>query len=216
MSLQSIFASSEIWIAITAYALLALVEPFLESVLHRSFTDHRAMQWSWDQIFSPLIRAILLVVFVYLAYPGLFGLRVAPSLFDLFASSDARLEPVIGTLFFVGFAASLIPGLGKHPALVLPLQGCLASGYFFFWLTAYLGVTTASLWPGLDVFLGMLIVSYTGHRIAGHLGGFISTCLDGERETLDYDRIAVLVVALLVQIPLVLLFGFGLGRQLAI
>ena len=101
MSLQSIFASSEVWIAITAYALLALVEPFLESALHRSFTDNPAMQWGWDQFFSPLIRAILLVVFVYLAYPGLFGLRVAPSVVDLLTNSDARLNSVIGTLFFV-------------------------------------------------------------------------------------------------------------------
>jgi hypothetical protein len=216
VSFQNIFASAEVWIAIGVYALLALVEPFLESALHRSFADNPAMQWSWDQFFAPLLRAIILVVFVYLAYPGLFGLRVAPSIVELLTNSEARLNTVIGTLFFAGFVASLIPGFGKHPEFVLPLQGCLGAGYFFFWLTTYLGVTTASLWPGLDVFLVMVLVSYVGHRIGGHLGRLIGTWFDGKRDTLGYDRVAVHVVELLAQIPVVALFGYGLGRQLAI
>ena len=204
------------WLAIAVYALLAFAEPFPESVLHRSFNDNPAMQWGWDQFFSPLIRAIMLVVFVYLAYPGLFGLRVAPSVIELLTNSEARLNTVIGALFFAGFLASLIPGFSKHPEFVLPLQGCLAAGYFFFWLTSYLGITTASLWPGLDIFLAMVIVSYVGHRIGGHLGRLIGTWIDGKRNTLGYDRVAVHVVELLAQIPVVVLFGYGLGRQLAI
>ena len=104
----------------------------------------------------------------------------------------------------------------KYPEFILPLQGCLAAGYFFFWLTTYLGITTASLWPGLDVLLAMLIVSYTGHRIGGHLGRLIGTWVDDRNATRGYDRVAVHVVELLAQIPVVILFGYGLGRQLAI
>lgn len=216
MSFQNIFAAGEVWIAISVYAALALAEPFLEAGLHRAFADNPALQWSWDRFFSPLLRALALVVFVYLAYPGLFGLRVAPAVVDLLTNSDAQLNAVIGNLFFIGFLASLIPGFSKYPEFILPLQGCLAAGYFFFWLTAYLGITTASLWPGLDVALAMLIVSYTGHRIGGHLGRMIGTWVDGRNATRGYDRVAVHVVELLAQIPVVVLFGYGLGRQLAI
>lgn len=216
MSLQNIFASGGVWIAIAVYAALALTEPFIESRLHRSFSDNPAMQWSWDRFFSPLLRAITLVVFVYLAYPGLFGLRVAPSVVELLTGSEARLNTVIGNLFFAGFVASLLPGFSKHPEFVLPLQGCLAAGYFFFWLTTYLGITTASLWPGLDVLLAMLIVSYTGHRLGGHLGRAIGAWVDGRHETQGYDRVTAHVVELLAQIPVIVLFGYGLGRQIAI
>ncbi len=216
MSFLDIFALSEVWIAVSVYAVLALVEPFLEAGLHRASADNPALQWSWDRFFSPLLRALALVMFVYLAYPALFGLRVAPSVLDLLTNNEVRLNAVVGNLFFAGFVASLIPGFSKHPEFILPLQGCLAAGYFFFWLTSYLGVTTASLWPGLDVLLAMLIVSYTGHRIGGHLGRIIGGWVDGRAVTRGYDQVAIHVVELLAQIPVVVLFGYGLGRQIAI
>ena len=98
----------------------------------------------------------------------------------------------------------------------MPVQGCLACGYVFQWLTAYLGVTTATLWPGLDVALIMLLMSYFGHRLGRHLGKTAGDWIDHRYHTRGYDTVVLHVVELLAQIPVVLLFGYGLGRQIAI
>jgi len=216
VSFEFIIASPAVWVAVVVYCSLALIEPVVESRLHKAFADNAPMQWGWDRFFAPLVRALMLVTFVYLAYPGIFGLRVAPPIVELVSGGEARLNTLVGLLFFAGFIASLVPGLARHPEFVLPLQGSLAAGYFFFWLTTYLGVTTASLWPGIDVLLVMLCFSYAGHRIAGRLGKFLGDWIDDRKNTRGYDRVIVHMVELLAQVPVILLFGYGLGRQLAI
>ena len=47
-----------------------------------------------------------------------------------------------------------------------PIQACLIVGYTFLTLTTYLGVTIASMWPGLDIFLLIIAVAYTAQQLA--------------------------------------------------
>ncbi len=198
------------------YGLLAATEPFIESWLHKLFEANPPFQWGWDQFFAPLLRAVMLVVFVYLAYPALFGLNVAPAIGELMRADEARINTVISVLFLTGFLASLIPGLGRAPEIVLPIQGSLAAGYLFYWLTNYLGVTTATLWPGIDIILMMICLSFFAHRLARIAGKSFGDWIDRTLETSGYDLVIVHAVELVAQIPVILLFGYGLGRQLAI
>jgi hypothetical protein len=198
------------------YALLAVTEPFLEAWLHDVFADNPAFQWGWDQFFAPLLRAAMLIVFVYLAYPASFGLTVAPTIAELIAGDDVQFSNIAGVVFLVGFLASLIPGLGRNPEFVLPIQGCLATGYVFYGLTGYLGVTTANLWPGIEILLTMIVVSFFAHRLGRVAAKAFGDWLDSALNTRGYDLVIVHAVELLAQIPVVLLFGYGLGRQLAI
>jgi hypothetical protein len=216
ISFIDVIADGGVILAVTVYGALALTEPFFEGWLHRKLAPNIAFQWGWDQFFAPLARSIMLIIFVFLAYPGLFGLRVAPSLGDLLEGDSARLSTLVSGLFFVGFVASLAPRINRNAALVLPIQGCLAGGYVFSRLTAYLGVTTASVWPGLDIFLTMLLVAYFGHKFARVFGTSVGARIDIHQNTRGYDVVVMHVVELLMQIVVVLVFGFGLGRQLAI
>jgi len=216
VSFVNAISSAEVLVAIMLYALLAVTEPFLEAWLHDVFAGNAAFQWGWDQFFAPLLRAAMLIVFVYLAYPALFGLTSAPPIAELIAGDDVRFSNIAGVIFLVGFLASLIPGLGRNPEIILPVQGCLATGYVFYGLTGYLGVTTANLWPGIDVLLTMIIVSLFAHRLGRVAGKAFGDWLDGSLGTRGYDLVIVYAVELLAQIPVILLFGYGLGRQLAI
>lgn len=216
MSFLNVITSAEILVAVMVYGLLAMIEPFIESWLHDVFKANLPFQWVWDQFFAPLLRAIMLVVFVSFAYPALFGLTVAPGLGELIAGEEASVSKVVSLLFLIGFVASLIPGLGRKPEIVLPVQGILAAGYVFYWLTSYLGVTTATLWPGVDIALTMICLSFFAHRLGRALGKLLGDRLDKALGRSGYDLVIVHAVELLAQIPVVLLFGLGLGRQLAI
>lgn len=216
MSFLNVIGSAEVLAAVLVYALLAITEPFLESWLHDRFKGNARFQWGWDQLFAPLIRAVMLVVFVYLAYPALFGLTVAPTIGELIAADDDQINNVVGALLLIGFLASLIHGLGRSPEFVLPIQGSLATACAFHWLTTYLGVTTATFWPGIDILLTMILVSFFAHRLGRIAGKTCGDWLDDALRTRGYNLVIVHAFELLAQIPVVLLFGHGLGRQLAI
>ncbi len=198
------------------FGLLALAEPFLESWLHRVFASNPPFQWGWDQFFAPLLRATMLVVFVYLAFPAIFGLSSAPTVSELIKEQQGHISSVLGVLFLAGLLASLVPGLSRKPEFVLPIQGALACGYLFFALTGYLGVTTATLWPGIDIVMTMVCVSYFADRLGRVVGKACGDRLDRLLNTTGYDLVILNAVELLAQIPVILLFGHGLGRQLAI
>jgi hypothetical protein len=216
MSFLTSITSAEVFVAVMVYGLLAVTEPFLESWLHGEFKDNPPFQWGWDQFFAPLIRAVMLVLFVYLAYPALFGLTAAPTIGALLTGDEVQTNELIGVVFLVGFLASLLPGLGRNPEFVLPIQGSLATAYVFHWLTGYLGMTTATFWPGVDIVLTMILVSFFAHHLGRVAGKAFGDWLDGTLGTRGYDLVIVHAFELLGQIPVVLLFGYGLGRQLAI
>lgn len=216
MTFFDVFASADVIVAVLVFSVLALGEPFVESSLHSVFAANPPFQWGWDQLSAPLLRAIMLVVFVYLAFPTLFGLNTAPSIGELISSQEMHVPNVLGILFLIGFLASLAPGLGGKPEFVLPVQGCLACGYLFFGLTGYLGVTTANLWPGIDILLTMVCVSYYAHRFGRFVGEVGGDQLDMMLNTRGYGVVVLHVIELLAQVPIILLFGHGLGRQLAI
>lgn len=198
------------------YGLVAAGEPFLESWLSRVFKDNPSFRWRWEQFFAPLMRAAMLVVFVYLAYPALFGLTVAPTIGELLADDEVQTNNVIGVLIVGGFLVSLIPGLGRNSEIVLPIQGAMATAYVFHWLTNYIGVTTATFWPGVDILLTMIGVSFFAHRLSRFAGTACGDWLDRTLATRGYDLVVVHTFELLAQIPVILLFGYGLGRQIAI
>ena len=91
MTFINVITSADVIVAVMVFGLLALVEPFLEAWLHRVFAANPPFQWGWDQFFAPLLRAIMLVVFVYLAFPALFGLSAAPTIGELISSDEVHI-----------------------------------------------------------------------------------------------------------------------------
>jgi hypothetical protein len=216
LTFLNVITSANVIVAIMIFGIFAIVEPFVESWLQRIFIANRPFQWGWAHFFAPLLWAIMLVVFVYLAFPAIFGLTTAPTIIELLSGDQVTVSNTLGVLFLFGIFASQVPGFGARPEFVLPIQGCLACGYLFFALTSYLGVTTATLWPGIDVFLAMICVSYFADRLGRTIGIAGGNRLDAMLNTDGYDVVILNAIRLLAQIPVILSFGYGLGRQLAI
>ena len=212
---MDILFNFDILIASVIFIVFALVEPFLEKWLHDLLQANPAFCLGWDYFFSPLLRAAAIVLFVYLAYPNLFGLSVAPTLSELTASADATPSSLLGVMFLVGLLLPMVPALNRHPEFVLPIQGALAVAYIFSWLTEHLHITTAYVWPANDTFLLMVLTSYLGHRLAQRIGTHLGAKLDQQFNTAGFDAVSRHVIELLAQLPVILIYGYGLGRQLA-
>lgn len=216
MYFVDIFTSANVILAIAVYGVLAAIEPFLAAWLQRVFAHDPPFDWTWDYFVSPLFRAALVLGFVCLAYPGLFGLREAPSVLALMANHEAQPSTLLGIIFIIALLAPLVPVFNRHAEFVLPLQGIFASAFLFKWLAGYLNVTVASVWPGLDIILVLLGTSYLAHRAARDLGLSIGGALDRRFATSGYDLVVMHVVTMLAQIPVIVIYGCGLGRQIAI
>jgi len=207
---------SRVLFSIGVHAVLAALEPWLEFWIERRFHDNPPALWLREHVGLPLLRAACVVLFVYLAYPALFGLREAPSLATLLAAHENGTSTVLGVAFLVALAAPVLPLFQRHPELVLPVQGVLATAFVFDWLTGYLHITAATVWPGLDVLLLMGVTAWLMHRLAHHAGRRIGALADATTDSSGYEALVVHVVTLLAQLPVILVYSTTVAAQIAI
>lgn len=205
-----------VWLAMAVYAALAATEPFLERWLERQLDTNPPALWFVEHLGIPLLRAACVVVFVYLAYPGLFGLREAPALQVLLAEHRGGTSTQLGIAFLVALVAPVVPLLQRHPEFVLPLQGILATTLLFNWLTDYLHMSAISPWPGSDVVLVVVLAAWLMHRLGHRLGQRLGAMADDASGTAGYELVAIHVVTMLAQLPVILVYSTGLAVQIAI
>jgi hypothetical protein len=208
--------NGQVLFAIGVYAVLAALEPFLELFIERHCHDNAPALWCWEHVGIPLMRAACIVLFVHLAYPGLFGLREAPDLQVLLAAHEAGPSSVLGVAFLLALFAPVLPLLHRHPELVLPLQGMLATAFLFAWLTDYLHMNAISVWPGIDVMALVIAGAWLMHRLARLAGRALGETADSLNDTRGYDTLAVHVVTMMAQLPVILIYSTGLANQIAI
>ncbi len=203
-------------IAIALFGVLASVEPFVERWIEDYFVDNPPALWIWEHMGVPLMRAGLVLGFVYFSYPALFGLRDAPGIGVLLAADDARTSTVLLVLYVLALLAPVLPLFYSHPEFVLPLQGVLATSFLFKWMTSYLGITAVSVWPGIDLALVMVLTAYLAHRIGRRVGFHSGNMVDVISERRGFDALLTHVITLQVQLPVIVIYAAGLGRQIAI
>ena len=203
-------------LAMAAYGVLAALEPFFESWLVRVFETNPAALWSWEYLGVPFVRATLVLGFVYFSYPALFGLRVAPDLITLVTANEAKPSAILGLLYLLALLAPVLPVFRSHREFILPLQGILATGFLFRWMTSYLSMTAVSLWPGFEIVWVIVLTSYLAHRLGRRLGYSVGASLDRQYERRGYDALLTHVITLEAQLPVIIIYAAGLGRQIAI
>ncbi len=216
MSFTEVLTTLDVLFALIFFVIAGLAEPFIEHRLNRVLEGNHAFHWSWDHLFAPFARAVVIVTFVFLAYPSLFGLRDAPELGRLLGEESLRLNNLLGFVFVCTFLLPLIPPFSRRTKLIMPLQGLIATAAVFSWYTDYLGATAASAWPGFVMALliaGMIVL---GDRIASDIGQRCGYGLDKAFNTSGFDRVVPNAVELLAQAPVMLCYGIALGQQIAI
>ena len=213
MSIIQIIFSHDLIIAYLVYLVSILVLLPLFAWIHNRL-NHVSLQWSWEHVGMPLLRAALMVVFIFIAYPLIFGIRDAPSLAMLLAEDEMRIHYLINVIFVITLLFPVIPVLGRWNEFILPSQGMAASMFLFSWMTGALGIKNVSYWPGFDILACILVIAIITHYLAIYISRHLGYFLDKQFNVLNSGKILYMGIILFMQSPSILVFSLALGRQL--
>lgn len=175
--------------------------------------------WGVERFALPLSRALGVMTFLLLAYPDIFGLNAAsvPDLWWVLNAEARRPNHLLNVLFFSSLFVSLLPVLGRLPALVLPIQGIAGAILLFHWLNAApdLGRPVSIYhWPGVTVTIVLMGVALGTHWMATRAVRVMEDLADSsaQRPRLISFLIGEWTLAVSSLIP-VLIYTRFLGRQ---
>ncbi|MFT7457998.1 MAG: hypothetical protein ACI909_000670 [Planctomycetota bacterium] len=213
MSIGQILLSTEFIFAVSIYALLIVVAlPFFDKIHKR--LAHSFLQWPWDNIGMPFFRAVLMLVFILLAYPIIFAIEDAPAIATLLDVNEMRINYLINCLFLITLLFPLIPVIGCWEELILPVQAIAACIMLFSWLVAELQLSNIHYWPGVYIALSIVVLASLTHWTAQTVSKYMGDAINEKYNVTDSGVLISRALILFLQSPAILLFSAGLGWQL--
>lgn len=213
MSITDAIFTIDFLVAVGVYAVMTPVCLYIFLHVHHAL-EHPFLLWQWDNIAGPLLKAGLMLVFITLLYPSLFGLQDAPTLASLHASDETRVHSMLNLLFLITLLFPLIPIIGKFDQLILPLQGIAATTLLFSWLAAALQLDNISYWPGLNVLLVLVVIAFISHFLSLKIAQVLGDYLDEQFTVKHSADLVAKGILIFMQGPIILIFGLALGKQI--
>ena len=212
MTIYQTLSHQQTVFALFCYCLgIIIVIPVFEKIHER--LDHHVLQYYWDKIGMPMLRTMLMLVFIALVYPLNFGLDSAPPFNEIITAQKTRLDFLINIVFLLSLIYPVIPVIGKADELMIPLQGVLASIILFRWLCAHLACEQYSLFPGGGVLLAILVFAFITHWLAKYLAEHVGAFLDRTFHRAGYQLLVFQGVVMIMQSPVIFIYGITLGNQ---
>jgi hypothetical protein len=202
--------------ALLFIALAGMLEPVVEYHVERLVGTNRIAAWTFEHVFAPLLRALIIAGFVLLAYPALYGVRSAPTIAALLAEGTLRLTNLVNVLFLLSLLLPLLVPNFRRTAWLVPVQGLIATAMVFDWYTEYIGAVSIDWWPGAAPAAVVAVMVIVSHRLAADAGQTLGQRVDGLLGTRGFERLVPNATELVAQLPAVLYYGLSLGRQIAI
>ena len=214
MTLSQILFHQQTVFALFVYFINVIAAIFLFAFVHIK-SNHPILNYCWDKIGLPFIKTALILIFILLVFPINFGIEEAPSISELLSLNDKRSNFLLNIIFLLTFFFPLIPVIGKWEELIIPLQGILASMIIFTWLCHSMHIETYSLFPdGKTLFL-IFIISFITHQLAALLSVSLGDYFDKLYHREGFHELIFKGVVLIMQSPVIFIFGLYLGRQLS-
>lgn len=193
-----------ILLAVLALVAMASIVARIEDWAHREERRESLMRWL-ENFLLPLGRVFALLLFIVLAYPTLLGLREAPGFGELLDAGHGRFDRLVNVLFFTGLLLPAIPVLRRLPGLLLPMQGMAGVALVAGWVAAAQG-HALKVWPSPELWI--VIAAAAG--LASAVANLLTQAIDDRVLRQDLSDLLILVL----QAPLLLIYGHWLGRQL--
>ncbi|MEN8259143.1 MAG: hypothetical protein ABFS02_00915 [Pseudomonadota bacterium] len=117
-----------------ALCFIAVLQPVVILILdrlERHTQDVAVTHGILEYLGRPFAYALLVVLFLLLAYPALFGLDEAPSFADILAANGKNASNLINLVFLLGLFLPAVPIFGRYKGTVNALQVIITSGAFF-------------------------------------------------------------------------------------
>ncbi len=213
MSVTEVLFSPQLIVALIVYAAASLALAIAATRLHGRF-EHGANQWFWEHFYLPLLRAAILMGFILLAYPVLFGILNAPPINELLADGKGRFGHLLGIVFGLSLLLPILPVAGSLPALVLPIQGIAAAALVFHWMTDSMGHESISYWPGLNIVALVVAMAWGTYWVTAHALGMAEALAKSFFEVADLDEMLHEGLTLVLQAPVIIVYTLALGGQI--
>ncbi|NKB38159.1 MAG: hypothetical protein GKR93_13520 [Gammaproteobacteria bacterium] len=214
MSIIQIMLSADFLTALFVYALLILLTLPCFHKIHRVL-GNSVLEWGWEHIAAPLLRTLLMIVFISLSYPAIFGLSEAPAFSELLLDSDNRFTLLLNFLFLITLLFTLLPVIGERNELVLPIQAIVACSLLFSWLARAKGLTEIKYWPGMATIICISVLALVSYCLSIRLSYKFGEIVDRRFNVSDSAALTSQAFVLFAQSPAILLYSAALGRQLA-
>lgn len=186
---------------------LALLLVFLEQRLYAAAQASALRCWLVDHLYLPFLRAGILLVFMFAAYPQLYGLSEAPPLGSLLASGRHRFDTLLNALLVISLLLPLLPLLQRIAGVTLALQGIIATALVANWIALDVG-SQIRLMPDALLMLRMAAVLIAARLVAGLLTRARPGTTASREMIFEAARMAA-------QIPVIVIYARFLGPQLA-
>lgn len=212
MSLTQTLLQTDIWFALCLFMVAALI--LIPLAAYTETKLPAPLHWQWEHVAMPLLRILLLLLFIILAYPDLYGLQSAPSFSSVISSENGRSHQLINLLFILSVLLPFIPLIGEQQTLALPVQGVTAVALIFNWIPDK-QTPLICYWPGMLTTLVLLGLAWFAFRLAMLLGQTISLWFDRRYHVTGSHEMISNTLLLILQSPLIVVYAHSLGSCMA-
>ncbi len=167
--------------------------------------------WILEHVICPIIRILVLLIVVSQVYPVI-GEAGGSLQFWRVLSEQGQFNHLINILFFTGLALAFLP-LVSHPVIALPLQSMLTVAVVFNWQYRELGDTLV-LFPSWATLLKITAYMFLAYFATREASIHLSRRIDLWLHVSGSIRLVSDSIYLLLQIPVILLYGTFLNSQL--
>ncbi len=204
------------WPLIGTLLLLSLLSVGLGAFcawLERHFDGISVSEWLLEHFYCPAGRILLLILACLLLWP-----QIEPSLgygqvFGLLGDGKFLVNS-LNIIFLSGLVLSFIPVLG-HPAIGLPILSALAMAVVAYHALPDLPATPR-WWPDLGTALKLFGIALLGHFAVRELAARWSRAYDDHFLVSGSIRLFNDWLYLLLQVPLIIVYGSGLRSFIAV
>ena len=210
MNFFDVLFHPDILIATFFYSVLAIGFEIIYSHFLIKIAHEPGSHWIARQIIGPFIHVVLLVAYIYLCYPIIFGIEHAPELSELLDQRSGRTMKLINIVFIVSVILPLLPIIGRFSSVILSLQAITASAVIYTWLSEAMSYQYTII-PGIRTLLLIIGLSLLAGIAAKWLDSLLAPDLNKKFHTEGWGRIIQRSTVMLFQVPILLVYTLSLA-----
>jgi len=208
--LDILFSFQFVWIALIII-LLSTGVAILCVYLHAHLLQVIAGTWLTDHIYCPVVKTMILVIMTLLLFPLMVQQADYSQVFNVFVERE-YLTQMLNILFVSGLLISFIPLL-QHPAMAMPLLGCIATAILF---NSYFSVRLpqeVALLPDFTALLKILLLMFAIYWLNRWIIDQFSSYIDHRFIITGSRELVADIAYLILQIPVMLAYAHSLNLQ---
>jgi hypothetical protein len=210
--LLDVILSTRFVVATLIYTLLSLFVSWLDLWLEEKLHDVPVSDWLAEHFGIPLLRVLSMIIFIILLYPELFSLEPLPSITQLLANGEGRIQHMMNWVFVIALLLPLVPMLGPRIEIVLPVQGLVVLVILSRWLVQYHGLKDVSLLPSGTIVGAMLITGALGSYLTVSISQHMGRWIDRQFTVHHGGTLIYPLLALVIQTPTLALYVQGVFK----